>query len=193
MRALLGIIVVLVMAVGITLLLLPPRLVITEEIEVQAIPERVYGLVANIKEWSSWYPMYRTEPLASYLYEGNVMQPGSKITYSGLDIGRGEIELVNANPPFLAEFVKTNTADREADTHYTFNMEELAAGKVRVAWTYLMELSPFQHLAHVFKSNKEIKAYLQGGLRNLKEVSELRPIEAPAAPLDPFPDVPSDF
>jgi hypothetical protein len=170
--------------------LLPSKYTVKREIEVNATPERVYGLVANVKEWSSWYPMYRVEPLAEYLYVGDVQQVGSHMSWRGLDIGTGEVKLTNINPPFGLQMVKTQTSPKPKVSTYNWTINELEPAKVRVTWAQEGELEFSKRWSGLFKDS-HIGSTLEKGLTNLKIVSELQPLEPPAIPLDPFPNSPS--
>ncbi len=170
--------------------LMPTGYSVSRQIEVNASPERVYGLVANVKEWSSWYPMYRTEPLGEYLYAGKVQEAGSSIRFKGLDIGQGEVLITQVNPPLSVSARKEIKTPETLLVSYEWSVAEMEAGKVLLTWTeHGSARFPWQRSRAISRA----APYLEQGLSQLKEVSELRPLQPPSVPLDPFPDAPNDL
>ena len=94
------------------------------------------------------------------------------------------------NPPFSAEAQVEWRSPKKIVKSYHWQIEEVEAGQLVVTWTEQGK-PPYPWLAPFMDSR--VGPQLEQGLHQLKKVSELRPLEPPSAPLDPFPDVPNDL
>lgn len=79
-------------------LFLPSTWSVTETITIKAPKEKVYAQIANLRNWQNWSPWTKElEPSQVYTYEGPAIGPGAKWLWDGQKMGKGWIEITNAN------------------------------------------------------------------------------------------------
>ncbi|HEY6981855.1 SRPBCC family protein [Reyranella sp.] len=140
---------------------------------IKAPPDKIFGLIADLRGWAVWSPYERKDPNMKRTFSGPASGKGAVYEWDGnKDVGRGRMEIVEATPPskiaikldFLKPFEGHNTAE--------FTMVP-AGDNTAVTWA-MYGPSPYiaKVMGTVFDMDKMIGNDFEAGLAALKAVAE---------------------
>lgn len=87
----------LVIAAG---LLLPPHYRVERAIVTQAKPEKLYGIIADLRTWEDWTAWNKElDPTIIRTFSGPATGPGSVMAWDGKKTGQGEFKFTDTTPP----------------------------------------------------------------------------------------------
>lgn len=139
---------------------------------IAASPPTVFGHVNNLRRWEAWSPWTRKAPETVMAYEGPPEGTGSKFTWSGEELGKGRMTVLESRPnefirlklEFLEPFEDTSTAE--------FKFEP-ADGRTRVTWSMRGENNFFAKAMCLFMDMEAmIGGDFEQGLAEMKKVAE---------------------
>jgi uncharacterized protein YndB with AHSA1/START domain len=146
---------------------------VERSITIDAPPERIFGLLADFRQWSAWSPYEKRDPAMRRTFEGAASGPGAVYAWAGnREVGEGRMEVVQSTPPsrltlqldFIEPFAAHNTAE--------FTLAP-AQGGTRVTWA-MWGPSPFMsRLIGLFVDmDTMIGRDFEAGLANLKTLAQ---------------------
>jgi uncharacterized protein YndB with AHSA1/START domain len=146
---------------------------IERSIVIQAPPEKVYPLIADLHEWPKWAPQDREDPTMKRAFSGAVRGVGAASDWSGSgNTGKGRMEIVTAEAPRTVTVKVDFEKPFVAHNLNTFVLAPDGNG-TRVSWTmqgtnvYMMKvMSVFVNM------DRTMGSHFESGLANLKAAAE---------------------
>ena len=151
----------------------PDTFRVERSITIKAAPDKVYALLNDFHQFSSWSPWQGLDPAMKVTHSGAASGPGAVYEWSGnSDVGAGRMEILKAEPStrvsvkldFLQPFEGHNTSE------YTL----IAAGDdTTVTWAMFGPSPYISKVMGVFVSmDSMIGKDFERGLAKLKVVAE---------------------
>jgi uncharacterized protein YndB with AHSA1/START domain len=140
---------------------------------ITAPPERVYGLIHDLRQFNTWNPYERKDPAAKGAYSASTAGPGARYAWQGDKVGTGSMEIVNATAPshvaMKLDFVKPFEAHNQVD----FTLQPDGQGATRVTWAMHGPVPYLAKIAHlVFNMDRMVGQDFEDGLNNLQAVAQ---------------------
>ena len=139
---------------------------------VQANPEKVHGLINDMRQFNTWNPYNRKDPAMRGEYRGPASGPGAAYHFEGnQDVGKGSLQIVATAPRqvtmqlhMIEPFEGRNTVD------FILSPQ---AGATQVTWA-MHGPSPFisRVVGVVFDLDRMIGRDFETGLAGLKAIAE---------------------
>ena len=144
---------------------------------ISAPPERVYGLIHDLRQFNTWNPYERKDPGAKGEYSANTIGPGARYAWQGDKVGTGSMEIVDATAPArVASSSRPATAPVapfEAHNQVEFTLQPEGAGATRVTWAMHGPVPYLAKIAHlVFNMDRMVGQDFEDGLVNLQAVAQ---------------------
>ena len=151
----------------------PDTFRLERSIDIKAPPAKIFALIDNFKNWTTWSPWEKIDPALKRTYSGAENGKGATYAWEGNnDVGVGRMEIVESNPDakvaikldFLKPFEAHNTAE--------FTLAP-SGDTTRVTWA-MFGPNPFlAKLIQVFMSmDKMVGGQFEQGLANMKAQAE---------------------
>ena len=160
--------VVLVITVG---LFLPSSFQVMRSAEVNAPAEKVYGYLADPRQWARWAVWNQRDPAMKVTYSGPPSGRGAKWAWESATEGTGSMEFTLAEPNRVIEYALSfpEFGMRSAGT---FTLQPTAAG-TKVTWTNAGDVgaNPLKHYFALFM-DRMVGPDFEQGLANLKALAE---------------------
>ena len=142
-------------------------------ITIDAPPERIYGLLTDLRQWSAWSPYEKRDPAMRRTFEGAASGPGAVYAWAGnREVGEGRMEIVQSTPPsrltIQLDFIEPFTAHNTAE----FTLAPTQGG-TRVTWA-MWGPSPFMSklIGLFLDMDTMIGRDFEAGLANLKTLAQ---------------------
>lgn len=151
----------------------PDTFRIERSITIQAPPEKIYPLVANLHNWEAWSPWEKVDPDITRTYGGAAEGEGAVYEWSGnKNIGKGRMEIVDAAPPHKLTIKLDFITPFEAHNLVDFTLAPQGAATVVTQAMY--GPSPFMSklMGLVFNMEKMVGGKYKEGLASLKALAE---------------------
>ena len=140
---------------------------------IKAAPEKIFGFVNDLHQWTAWSPWEKIDPALKRTYSGPQSGKGAAYAWEGNNkVGSGRMEITEAAAPskviikldFLKPFEAHNTAD------FAFARQGDATS---VTWA-MFGPSPFisKLMGTFFNMERMVGGQFEQGLANLKKISE---------------------
>jgi len=140
---------------------------------IKAPPEKIFGFVNDLHQWTAWSPWEKIDPALKRSYSGPQSGKGAAYGWEGNSkVGSGRMEITESAAPskvvikldFLKPFEAHNTAD------FTFARQGDATN---VTWA-MFGPSPFisKLMGTFFNMERMVGGQFEQGLANLKAISE---------------------
>jgi len=119
---------------------------------IEAPPERVFGLIQDLRQFNTWNPYERKDPGAKGEYSAATAGPDARYAWQGDKVGTGSMEITEATAPshvgmkldFVAPFEAHNRVD------FTLQPEGGNARATRVTWAMHGPVPYLAKLMHLF-------------------------------------------
>ncbi|MBB6557807.1 uncharacterized protein YndB with AHSA1/START domain [Acidovorax soli] len=119
---------------------------------IEAPPERVFGLVQDLRRFNTWNPYERKDPGAKGQYSAATAGPGARYAWQGDKVGTGSMEITEATAPshvgmkldFVAPFEAHNRVD------FTLQPQGEAGQSTRVTWAMHGPVPYLAKIMHLF-------------------------------------------
>ena len=99
---------------------------------ISAPPERVFGLIHDLRQFNTWNPYERKDPAIQGQYGAATSGPGARYAWQSDKVGVGSMEIVEATAPrrvgMKLDFVKPFEAHNQVE----FTLQPEGAGATRV-------------------------------------------------------------
>ncbi|WP_077032944.1 SRPBCC family protein [Pelomonas sp. KK5] len=139
---------------------------------IQASPDKVYPLIADLKAFNTWNPWLRKEPTAALTYTGPASGPGARYAWVGKETGEGSMEIAESVPASRVAFKLDFTKPMEAHNLALFTLAPEGGG-TRVTWSmsgpapYMTKL-----MDTIVGMDRMVGPDFEAGLANLKAAAE---------------------
>jgi uncharacterized protein YndB with AHSA1/START domain len=151
---------------------------------IQAPPEAIYPLLADLRRWSAWSPWERKDPAMRRTFGGAERGVGATYAWAGdKNVGEGRMEIVEATEPsrvvIRLDFLKPFEAHNFAD----FTLEPRGGGATRVTWGMEGKQPFLIRVMCVFVSmDRMVAKDFESGLAAMKAAAEAgaAPVPSPA-------------
>ena len=151
----------------------PDRFRVERSAEINAAPEKIFPLIAELQAWQSWSPWEGLDPELKRSYSGASGGVGAVYAWEGnRSVGQGRMEITESVQPsritLKLEFLKPFEAHNAAE----FALERHGA-TTRVTWA-MHGPSPFMSklMGIVINMDRMIGTQFERGLARLKSVAE---------------------
>lgn len=139
---------------------------------IQAPPEKLHGLINDMRAFNTWNPYNRKDPAMQGSYSGPAAGPGARYVFKGnKDVGEGSLEITTSAPNKVTMRLDM-TAPMQASNAITFTLLPRAGG-TEVTWgmegncPYIAKL-----MGVIFDMDAMIGRDFEAGLASLKAVAE---------------------
>ena len=140
---------------------------------ISAPPERVYGLIHDLRQFNTWNPYERKDPAAKGQYSATTTGPGARYAWQGDKVGTGSMEIVDATAPARVAMNLDFVAPFEAHNQVEFTLQPEGAGATRVTWSMHGPVPYLAKIAHlVFNMDRMVGQDFEDGLNNLQTVAK---------------------
>lgn len=151
----------------------PDTFRIERSITIQAPPEKIYPLVADLHNWEAWSPWEKIDPQINRTYSGAADGKGAVYEWSGnKNIGKGRMEIVDVAPPGKLTIRLDFITPFEAHNLVDFTLVPQGASTVVTQAMY--GPSPFvsKLMGLFFSMEKMVGGKYEEGLASLKALAE---------------------
>jgi uncharacterized protein YndB with AHSA1/START domain len=151
----------------------PSKFRVLRQASIKAPPEKIFPLIADFHNWTSWSPWEKKDPALKRTFSGAASGKGAIYAWEGnRDVGTGRMEITDASSPsritIQLDFIKPFEGHNVTD--FTLQPE---GGATTVTWDMH---GPLAYMARVFgifvNMDKMIGNDFEAGLANLKAVAE---------------------
>jgi uncharacterized protein YndB with AHSA1/START domain len=140
---------------------------------IKASPEKIFPLIADFHNWTSWSPWEKKDPALKRTFSGAASGKGAVYAWEGnREVGSGRMEITEASSPskvtIQLDFIKPFEGHNLVD----FTLQP-AGGETTVTWDMAGHLAYVMKVFGIFVSmDKMIGKDFEAGLANLKAVAE---------------------
>jgi hypothetical protein len=160
-----------VLAVGAVLLLAtrqPDTFRVQRSILVAAPADRIFPLIADLRQMNSWNPFVKRDPQIKGSYSGPAAGSGATYVFEGKQAGSGSLRLTGTTVPTRVAMKLDMSAPMEAHNDVLFTLEPEGSA-TRVSWS-MQGSSPFlgKVMGVVFNMDRMVGGAFEEGLAELK-------------------------
>jgi len=151
----------------------PNTLRVQRRASIKAPPEKIYPLIADFHNWTSWSPWEKKDPALKRTFSGAASGKGAAYAWEGnRDVGSGRMEITDASAPSKVtinlDFIKPFEGHNVVD----FTLQPVG-GDTTVTWDMHGPLAYVARIFGIFVSmDKMIGKDFETGLANLKSIAE---------------------
>ncbi|HEV7507869.1 MAG TPA: SRPBCC family protein [Thermoanaerobaculia bacterium] len=173
LKIILIVIVVLIAAILAYAATRPSNFRVQRKTSIKAPPEKIFPLIADFHNWTSWSPWEKKDPALKRTYSGAANGKGAVYAWEGnRNVGSGRMEITDASSPSRIEIKLDFIKPFEGHNVTLFTLQPEADATV-VTWDMH---GPMAYMAKVFgifvNMDKMIGNDFETGLANLKAVAE---------------------
>ncbi|MDN3919175.1 SRPBCC family protein [Roseateles violae] len=142
---------------------------------IEAAPDKVFGLIQDLKQFNRWNPWLRKDPSTEGRYGNNSEGPGARYSWVSKEVGSGSMEITEVTAPsrmvMRLEFLEPMQTQSQAE----FTLRPLAGGSTEVRWA-MQGPAPYisKLMGLLFDMDKLIGKDFEDGLAKLKALAEQR-------------------
>jgi uncharacterized protein YndB with AHSA1/START domain len=164
-----GVIVLCVLALAATK---PARFTVQRSITVQAVPEKVFALINDLRRWPKWSADERDGSTVRRSYSGPPAGKGAVCEWEGTgSAGKGRIEIVESSPNMIR--LQADWAKPFAARNINIFTLEPQGNTARITWTLDGENVFVLRVMTVFVSaDRLMGSHFERGLADLKSTAE---------------------
>ena len=135
---------------------------------IAAPADRIYPLIADLKQMNSWNPFVTRDAQIKGSYSGPASGTGASYVFEGKQAGSGSLRITDTAVPTRVAMKLDMTAPMEAHNDVLFMLAP-EGGATRVTWT-MQGPSPFlgKVMGVIFSMDKMVGGAFEEGLANLK-------------------------
>jgi hypothetical protein len=171
-KTILGVIAVAIAAVLIYAATKPDTFGIQRSTTVAAPPDKVFGLINDVKAFNTWNPWLRKDPTSQLSYDGPASGVGAAYSWNSEKLGAGRMEIVESAAPNKVAAKLVFTRPMATNNRVEFAVQPQGA-QTQVSWTMTGPMPYMSKLMTTFFSmEKMVGPDFEAGLANLKAVAE---------------------
>jgi uncharacterized protein YndB with AHSA1/START domain len=139
---------------------------------IQAPPEKIHPLIADLKAFNRWNPYEKKDPAIKGQYSAITAGPGARYGWESQEVGVGSMEIIEVTAPGRVAMKLDFVKPFEAHNHVEFTLRP-EGGATRVSWA-LNGPSPYlSKLIGVFINiDSMVGKDFEDGLAHLKALAE---------------------
>ena len=140
---------------------------------IKASPEKIFPLIADFHNWTSWSPWEKKDPALKRTFSGAPNGKGAVYAWEGnRDVGSGRMEITEASSPSKVKIQLDFIKPFEGHNVVDFTLQPVG-GETNVTWDMAGHLAYVMRVFGIFFSmDKMIGKDFETGLANLKAVAE---------------------
>jgi uncharacterized protein YndB with AHSA1/START domain len=140
---------------------------------VKAPPEKVFALINDFKNWTSWSPWEKKDPAMKRTYGATTSGKGAMYAWEGnKDVGQGSMEITESVPSSKIALKLDFVKPFEGHNTVEFTLEP-KGDTTNVTWAMQGPTPFFGKIMHVFINMDEMVGKdFEAGLVNLKAAAE---------------------
>lgn len=150
----------------------PDHFRVERSLHVQATPERLFGLINDLKQFNTWNPYEKKDPAIKGRYGARTQGPGASYAWEGEKVGVGSMTITTVQGPTEVRMQLDFVKPFEAHNQVVFSLRPEGTG-TRVSWA--ME-GPSPYLSKLvgllFNMDRMVGQDFEAGLQNLKALAE---------------------
>ena len=175
-------IVLLVVIVAVGGFLSPSHIHIERSVTINAPSEVIHEQINTLKNWNNWSPWYKMDSAMKIEYNGTEAGPGASYKWSSTNskVGNGDLTITASTPDSICTAM--NFMDNGvATSKFAFARSDSGT---KVTWSMESDMgsNPAKRLFALLLMDKMLGSIFEGGLADMKKVSEA----APATPKSKF-------
>jgi uncharacterized protein YndB with AHSA1/START domain len=185
------IVIILLVAIAAVLVLAsrkPDTFRIERAVTIKAPPDRIFALINDFRNWTSWSPWEKMDPALKRSYGGAPAGPGAVYEWEGnKKVGKGRMEIVDAVPSRAVTIKLDFLKPFEAHNIAAFTLAPQGDATL-VTWAMHGPLPYIGKVMHVFMNmDRMVGKDFEAGLANLKAAAERPAVTGPAQSGPPLP------
>ncbi len=140
---------------------------------IKATPEKLFGLINDIRQVNAWSPFTRKDPAIKLTYRGPASGVGAATDWEGnKDVGRGTLTISGSQPASKVSMKLDMLAPIEGHNDIEFTL--VPQGDTTVVTWAMHGPSPFlgKLMGVIFNMDKMVGGDFEKGLANLREMAE---------------------
>jgi hypothetical protein len=167
------VVVVLIAAVLIFAATKPDQFAVQRATSIGAVPDRVFPLINDFKNWGSWSPYEKKDPAMKRTFSGEESGKGAVYEWDGnAQVGKGRIEIIDAAAPSRVTIKLDMIKPMEGHNVVNFTLEP-RGGATQLTWAMRGSYAYIAKLMGLFcDMDKMIGKDFEAGLANLKALAE---------------------
>ncbi|MFN4121053.1 SRPBCC family protein [Acidovorax sp.] len=138
---------------------------------ITAPPERVFGLIHDLRQFNTWNPYERKDPALRGEYSATTAGPGARYAWHSDKVGTGSMEIVDAEAPRRVGMKLDFVAPFEAHNRAEFTLQPEGDNATRVTWALHGPVPYLAKIAHLFfNMDRMVGQDFEDGLEHLQAV-----------------------
>ncbi len=138
---------------------------------ISASPERVFGLIHDLRQFNTWNPYERKDLAIQGEYSAATSGPGARYAWRSDKVGTGSLEIVDAAAPHRVGMKLDFVAPFEAHNQAEFLLQPEGDGATRVTWAMHGPVPYLAKIAHLFfNMDRMVGQDFEDGLAHLQAV-----------------------
>jgi hypothetical protein len=152
----------------------PDTFRVARTVGVSASPDRVFGLINDLRAMNTWNPFDRQDPSIKGSYSGPAAGPGAHYDFDSKRAGTGSLEILESVPNSRVTLRLLMSKPMAADHRVDFSIEP-RGGQTDVTWALSGKVPLMGKVFHLFcNMDKMIGGTFEKGLSDLKNIAEGR-------------------
>ena len=162
-----------IVAVLILASLKPDTFQVQRSIAINAPPERIYPLIADLRAWSAWSPWEKKDPNQTRSFSGAESGVGARYAWDGdRNVGQGSMAITEASAPTRLRLNLDFLKPFEAHNKVVFALQPQGQA-TNVTWTMTGPVPFFAKIIHVVMNmDRMIGGDFETGLKAMKTQAE---------------------
>ena len=168
--------IIIILAIVIVLILVsmrPNTFRIERSINIKALPEKIFPLIADFRQMNKWSAWEKVDPAMKRSYSGAESGKGAMYVWDGnKEIGKGSMEILESTPTSRV-LIKIDFY-KPFEAHNTVEFTLVPNGETTTVSHAMYGPSPFisKLMSLVFNMDKMVGTKFEEGLANLKAIAE---------------------
>ena len=141
--------------------------------DIQAPPEKIYPLIADLRAMNRWNPFAKQDPSAKMVYGGQTGGKGASYSWDSTgQAGKGSMEIVDTVAPSRVAMMLHMEKPMASDNNVVFTLQPKGE-TTQVTWTMTGKHNLLtKALCAVFDADKMVGGEFAKGLSDLKQMAE---------------------
>lgn len=152
----------------------PKTFLLERRTTISAPPDRVFGLINDLKAFNTWNPFAKQDPAQTIHYEAVTVGRGAAYRWQGAKSGVGRMQVDESVPAQRVTMNLDFTKPMEAHNKVVFSLSPQGAG-TEVTWA-MSGAMPYLHrlMTTFFSMDKMVGGEFEKGLASLKLAAEAK-------------------
>lgn len=146
---------------------------LSRSITIVAPPQKVFGLVNDLRQFNAWNPWARMEPDSVITYGDTAVGVGGAYSWKGRKTGEGSMQITESVPAQRVSAKLDFVKPFEAHNQVEFTLQSSGDQAVSVTWAMHGPMPYLNRLMTIFfDMDKTVGKDFEAGLANLKALAE---------------------